>query len=153
MRLRHTITEQRSIVPIKGMAWSRDFQVPQEGAWVAVRSANVRTDFRSTIIFSTPCHVGKDARVTKQLASEQALLFARFARPNSRACSQATLAPSIAMLLFDVQVVHAEEQGHNHLWLRGRLCTSSLPVDVQATVDTIIVARHKIRCCDLQSMQ
>ena len=29
----------------------------------------------------------------------------------------------------------------------------SLPVDVQATVDTIIVARHKIRCCDLQSMQ
>ena len=35
-----------------------------------------------------------------------------------------TLAPSIAMLLFDVQVVHAEEQGHNHLWLRGRLCTS-----------------------------
>lgn len=34
-----------------------------------------------------------------------------------------TLAPSIAML-FDVQVVHAEEQGHNHLLLRGRLCTS-----------------------------
>ena len=94
MRLRHTITEQRSIVPIKGMAWSRDFQVPQEGAWVAVRSANVRTDFRSTIIFSTPCHVGKDARVTKQLASEQALLFARFARPNSRACSQATKQPA-----------------------------------------------------------
>ena len=98
MRLRHTITEQRSIVPIKGMAWSRvrsrDFQVPQGGAWVGVRSANVRTDFRSTIIFSTPCHVGKDARVTKQLACEQGLLFGRAKRANRRACSQATKQPA-----------------------------------------------------------
>ena len=63
MRLRHTITEQRSIVPIKGMTWSRDFQVPQRGAWVGVRSATVRTNFRNAIIFSTPR--GKDTRVTK----------------------------------------------------------------------------------------
>lgn len=66
MRLRHTITEQRSIVPIKGMTWSRDFQVSQRGAWVGVRSATVRTKFRNTLF--SQHHVGKDARVTKQRA-------------------------------------------------------------------------------------